>query len=84
MSETQGPVLKHIFESIRLGHLLLRNRIMMAPITTGLESQGNYEELANFYSQIASGGTGLITVGGFVYSRLGAHHWRQQRFNRIF
>ena len=69
MSETQGPVLKHIFESIRIGHLLLRNRIMMAPITTGLEAQGNYDELANFYSQIASGGTGLITIGGFAYSR---------------
>lgn len=82
MSETQGPVLKHIFESIRIGHLLLRNRIMMAPITTGLEAQGNYDELANFYSQIASGGTGLITIGGFAYSRLGSLTLRQQRFDR--
>ncbi len=82
MPEIQGPVLKNIFESIQIGHLLLRNRIMMAPVTTGLENQGEYAELAHFYEQIASGGTSLITVGGFSYCRLGSLQLKQQRFDQ--
>ena len=59
-----------MFSKIRVGHLTLKNRIMMGPIVTGLEGDKDLSELAQFYSERAKGDTSLITVGGFSFSVL--------------
>ena len=61
-----------MFSKIRVGHLTLKNRIMMGPIVTGLEGDKDLSELAQFYSERELKGIpSLITVGGFSFSVLG-------------
>ena len=55
----------NIFSKIRIGHLTLKNRVLMGPIVTGLEKEKRLDELASFYEERARGGVSLITVGDF-------------------
>ena len=77
-SSDSSPMLS----KIRVGHLTLKNRIMMGPIVTGLEGDKDLSELAQFYSERAKGDTSLITVGGFSFSVLGARYFGQARFDK--
>lgn len=80
MKKQINPVLKNIFEPLRLGHLTLKNRVLMAPISTGLEYVNDFCELRDFYLQRAKGGVGLITIGGFSINRFGGFHINQPTF----
>ena len=82
MKKKINPVLKAIFEPLSLGHLKLRNRILMAPISTGLEYLNDFSDLKDFYVERAKGGVALITVGGFAINRLGGYYFNQPQFNR--
>ncbi len=55
----------HLLSSLDLGHTILKNRIMMGSMHTGLEEapQG-HERQAAFYAERARGGVGLIVTGG--------------------
>ena len=55
-------------ESLDVGPLTLRNRIVMGSMHTGLEGASDvagHDRLARFYSERAKGGAALIVTGGF-------------------
>lgn len=62
-----------LFDPLRLGRHLLRNRIVMGAMHTGLEDVSNGpQRMAAFYAERARGGVGLIVTGGVAPSGEGA------------
>ena len=62
----------HLMKPLDLGHVVLRNRIMMGSMHTGLEDRfWNYPKLAAYFAERARGGTGLIVTGGISVDRRG-------------
>ena len=58
---------KHIFEPLDLGFTVLKNRVLMGSMHTGLEEEKNgYEKIARYYAERAKGGVGLIVSGGIA------------------
>lgn len=56
---------KHIFEPLDLGFTMLKNRILMGSMHTGLEEEKNgLDRIAAYYAERAKGGVGLIVTGG--------------------
>ena len=54
-----------LFEPLDLGHVVLKNRVLMGSMHLGLEEQrGSLTKLAAFYEARAKGGVGLIVTGG--------------------
>ncbi|WP_428239853.1 FAD-dependent oxidoreductase [Gynuella sp.] len=66
-----------LLSSIQVGHKLIRNRIIMGSMHTGLEeAPGGFERLAVFYRERAKGQVGLIITGGIAPNnegRVAAH-----------
>ena len=61
----------HLLRPLDLGHVQLRNRVIMGSMHTGLEdAHDGYRKLAAFYEERARGGVGLIITGGI------APNWR--------
>ncbi|MFC2058544.1 FAD-dependent oxidoreductase [Chloroflexota bacterium] len=56
--------LKMLFEPIEIGNFQVRNRIVMP----GVHTNYNAAHLRDFYAELARGGVGLITAGGFFVS----------------
>ncbi len=55
----------HLLKPLDLGFTILKNRVLMGSMHTGLEEQKNgFERLAAFYAERAKGGVGLIVTGG--------------------
>lgn len=55
----------HIFEPLDLGFTILKNRILMGSMHTGLEEVKNgLERISAYYAERAKGGVGLIITGG--------------------
>ena len=56
-----------LFEPLDLGHVVLKNRVLMGSMHLGLEEQrGTLSKLAAFYAERAKGGVGLIVTGGIA------------------
>ncbi|WP_405605445.1 FAD-dependent oxidoreductase [Polaribacter sp. Asnod1-A03] len=56
---------KHIFTPLDLGFTILKNRILMGSMHTGLEEEKNgVDKIAAYYAERAKGGVGLIVTGG--------------------
>ena len=56
---------KDIFTPLDLGFTVLKNRILMGSMHTGLEEEKNgFERMAAFYGERAKGGAALIVTGG--------------------
>ena len=63
MSETPYP---HVFRPLDLGFTVLRNRVLMGSMHTGLEDRArDFRKLAAYFGERAAGGAGLIVTGGF-------------------
>lgn len=56
----------HIFRPLELSHVMIRNRIVMGSMHTGLEEERDFSKLAAFYKSRAQGGVGMIITGGFA------------------
>ncbi len=55
-----------------LGFTILRNRVLMGSMHTGLEEEKDgFDKLAAFYSERAKGGVGLIVTGGIAPDKFG-------------
>lgn len=55
----------HLFQPIRLGHLELKNRVIMGSMHTHLEeTEGGWQRLRAFYIERVKGGVDLIVSGG--------------------
>lgn len=71
-STSHKKELSHIFKPLDLGHTVLKNRILMGSMHTGLEEGfGSLEEMAEFYRERAKGGAGLIVTGGIAPNNAG-------------
>src|SRR5690606_1858362 len=57
----------HLLAPLDLGFTVLKNRVLMGSMHTGLEeAQNGFERMAAFYAERAEGGAGLIVTGGFT------------------
>lgn len=56
----------HLLEPLTLGHLTLKNRVLMGSMHTGLEERGDWNRIAEFYATRARGGVGLMVTGGMA------------------
>ncbi len=61
----------HLLAPLDLGFTTLRNRVLMGSMHTGLEETGDWNRVAAFYAERASGGVGLIVTGGMAPNREG-------------
>ncbi|HLX28557.1 MAG TPA: NADPH-dependent 2,4-dienoyl-CoA reductase [Casimicrobiaceae bacterium] len=64
---TQASPYPHLTAPLDLGFVVLRNRVVMGSMHTGLEEARNgFAKLAAFYVARARGGAGLIVTGGIA------------------
>jgi 2,4-dienoyl-CoA reductase (NADPH2) len=62
----------HLLAPLDLGFAMLRNRVVMGSMHTGMEDRfWHYGRLAAFYAERAAGGAGLIVTGGIAPNRRG-------------
>ena len=60
-----------LFDPLELGHVTLKNRVLMGSMHTGLEDGKDLHELAAYFRERAEGGVGLIVTGDFAPNRVG-------------
>ncbi len=56
----------HLLAPLDLGHLTLKNRVLMGSMHTGLEETGDWNRVAEFYATRARGGVALMVTGGMA------------------
>ena len=57
----------HLLSPVRVGHLTLRNRVVMGSMHTKLEDRArDTDKLAAFFAERARGGVGLMVTGGYA------------------
>ena len=61
----------HLLEPLDLGHVTLKNRVLMGSMHTGLEETGDWNRVAEFYAERARGGVALMVTGGMAPNREG-------------
>lgn len=61
----------HLLAPLDLGHLTLKNRVLMGSMHTGLEETKDWNRVAEFYATRARGGVGLMVTGGMAPNREG-------------
>jgi len=62
----------HIFRPLDLGFTMLKNRVLMGSMHTGLEEgKDGFNRMARYYGTRAEGGVGLIITGGVAPNRAG-------------
>ncbi|MCK0168724.1 NADPH-dependent 2,4-dienoyl-CoA reductase [Jannaschia sp. S6380] len=65
---TQYP---HLLAPLDLGHVTLKNRVLMGSMHTNLEETKDWNRVAEFYATRARGGVALMVTGGMAPSREG-------------
>lgn len=61
-----------LFQPLDLGHITLKNRVIMGSMHTGLEeAKGGFDRLATFYGERAKNNVAMIVTGGIAPSRRG-------------
>ncbi|MCW8902676.1 NADPH-dependent 2,4-dienoyl-CoA reductase [Sedimenticola sp.] len=62
----------HLLAPLDLGFTVLKNRVLMGSMHTGLEDRkADYPKLAAYFAERARGGVGLMVTGGFAPTRAG-------------
>jgi len=56
----------HLLSPLDLGHVTLRNRVLMGSMHTGLEETRDWGRVAEFYAARARGGVALMVTGGMA------------------
>jgi 2,4-dienoyl-CoA reductase (NADPH2) len=57
----------HLLEPLDLGFVILKNRVLMGSMHTGLEDKAkDFPKLAVYFAERAAGGVGLIVTGGMA------------------
>jgi 2,4-dienoyl-CoA reductase (NADPH2) len=56
----------HLLAPLDLGHVTLKNRVLMGSMHTGLEETSDWNRVAEFYAARARGGVGLMVTGGMA------------------
>jgi len=65
------PIYSHMLAPLDLGHVALRNRVVMGSMHTGLEETKDWTRVAEFYAARARGGAALMVTGGMAPNREG-------------
>ena len=66
------PSYPHLLAPLDLGHVTLKNRVLMGSMHTGLEEEwGGFHKMAAYFAERARGGVGLIVTGGVAPNREG-------------
>ncbi|WP_284448803.1 NADPH-dependent 2,4-dienoyl-CoA reductase [Pseudoxanthomonas mexicana] len=69
---TESPPYPHLFAPLDLGFTMIRNRVLMGSMHTGLEDRAkDFPRLAAYFAERAAGGVGLIVTGGFSPNLVG-------------
>ena len=65
---------RHIFEPLEVGNYVIKNRIIMGSMHTGLEEGGHqdFSRMGSYFAERASTGVGLIITGGISPNEEGA------------
>ena len=61
----------HLLSPLDLGHVTLKNRVLMGSMHTGLEETKDWPRVAEFYAARARGGAALMVTGGMAPNREG-------------
>ena len=61
----------HLLAPLDLGHVTLKNRVLMGSMHTGLEETKDWNRVAEFYAARARGGVALMVTGGMAPNREG-------------
>ncbi|MEQ9258949.1 MAG: FAD-dependent oxidoreductase, partial [Roseovarius sp.] len=61
----------HLLAPLDLGHVTLKNRVLMGSMHTGLEETKDWNRVAEFYATRARGEVGLMVTGGMAPNREG-------------
>ncbi|MCV2877263.1 NADPH-dependent 2,4-dienoyl-CoA reductase [Sedimentimonas flavescens] len=61
----------HMLAPLDLGHVVLKNRVLMGSMHTNLEETGDWNRVAEFYAARARGGVALMVTGGMAPNREG-------------
>ena len=61
----------HMLAPLDLGHVVLKNRVLMGSMHTNLEETGDWNRVAEFYATRARGGVALMVTGGMAPNREG-------------
>lgn len=61
----------HLLSPLDLGHVTLKNRVLMGSMHTGLEETRDWNRVAEFYAARARGGVALMVTGGMAPNREG-------------
>lgn len=61
----------HLLSPLNLGHITLKNRVLMGSMHTGLEETRDWNRVAEFYAERARGGVALMVTGGMAPNREG-------------
>ncbi|MFI3247388.1 MAG: NADPH-dependent 2,4-dienoyl-CoA reductase, partial [Ferrimonas sp.] len=70
-----NPHYPNMLEPLDLGFTVLKNRLLMGSMHTGLEEErGGYQKLAHYFAERARGGVGLIVTGGIAPNFAGRVH----------
>ncbi|WP_306151833.1 NADPH-dependent 2,4-dienoyl-CoA reductase [Roseovarius sp. MMSF_3281] len=56
----------HLLAPLDLGHVTLKNRVLMGSMHTGLEETKDWNRVAEFYATRARGGAALMVTGGMA------------------
>ena len=56
----------NLLAPLDLGHVTLKNRVLMGSMHTGLEETRDWNRVAEFYAARARGGVGLMVTGGMA------------------
>ena len=71
-SSSAHQIYPHLFSSLDLGFTVLKNRVMMGSMHTGLEEEKNgFKRMAVYFAERARGGVGLMVTGGIAPNREG-------------
>ena len=63
----------NLLSPLKIGNVVLKNRVLMGSMHTGLEEEKNgFEKLAAFYAERAKGEVGLMVTGGISPNRIGS------------
>lgn len=70
----------NIFRPLHVAHVVLRNRILMGSMHTGLEEVGLFgggklDEMAAYFAERAKGQAGIMVTGGFAPNSAGKGHF---------
>ena len=66
------PIYPNLFQPLDLGFTTLKNRVLMGSMHTGLEELGDWNRVAQYYGERASGGVALAVTGGMAPNVEGA------------